>query len=319
MQAKSGIVLAGNGTLAAAQALGWTEIAAVSVSLGGAAARAYAVADNRTAELATWDEAALAQLLREVGAEDPMLAAATGFSEAEIAALLADAEASDDVSDPGPGSVPTSPSSAAGALYTLGPHRLLCGDSLDARARAQLLAGVSPAPGIAILDPPYEMADHLWTPLIADPSIVFGQARQIRAIPGDLWRFERVIDKVTAHRSATVQVAHRHAFVAQVGSVKTLPRDKKATFDSVVVNAERPEHPHEKPVELLVEHLTAWTPPWKVLVDWFAGSGPALIAAARLGRRALLCEKDPAYCDVIRARWGAFARARGEREIGDAL
>ena len=54
-----GIVVAGNGTLAAAKALGWTEIDAVKTDLEGINATAFAIADNRTAELAEWDEDAL--------------------------------------------------------------------------------------------------------------------------------------------------------------------------------------------------------------------------------------------------------------------
>lgn len=56
---KDGTVIAGNGTLQAARSLGWGRLAAVvfeDVSM----ARAYALADNRTAELSTWDPAALA-------------------------------------------------------------------------------------------------------------------------------------------------------------------------------------------------------------------------------------------------------------------
>jgi hypothetical protein len=51
-----GIVIAGNGTMTAAQELGWTEIAAVRTALVGVEATAFAIADNRSAELAEWDD-----------------------------------------------------------------------------------------------------------------------------------------------------------------------------------------------------------------------------------------------------------------------
>ena len=51
-----GIVLAGNGTLTAAKELGWTEIQIVRTELAGVEATAFAIADNRTAELAEWEE-----------------------------------------------------------------------------------------------------------------------------------------------------------------------------------------------------------------------------------------------------------------------
>ena len=43
-----------------------------------------------------------------------------------------------------------------------------------------------------------------------------------------------------------------------------------------------------------------------MVLDPFGGSGSTLIAAARTGRRALLCELDPKFCDVIRARWARW-------------
>ena len=51
-----GIVIAGNGTKTAAQELGWTEIAAYRTTLTGVEATAFAIADNRSAELAEWDD-----------------------------------------------------------------------------------------------------------------------------------------------------------------------------------------------------------------------------------------------------------------------
>jgi ParB-like chromosome segregation protein Spo0J len=51
-----GIVLAGNGTLTAAQELGWTEIQIVRTELAGVEATAFSIADNRTAELAEWKQ-----------------------------------------------------------------------------------------------------------------------------------------------------------------------------------------------------------------------------------------------------------------------
>ena len=81
------VVEAGNGTLEAAKALGWTHIAAVLVDDDPLTATGYAIADNRTAELAVWDEAALASLLSELQAEDLDLEA-LGWSDDELAQLL---------------------------------------------------------------------------------------------------------------------------------------------------------------------------------------------------------------------------------------
>jgi hypothetical protein len=59
------VVRAGNGTLAAAEALGWTELRIVRTELLGIEATAFAIADNRTAELAEWDPDILAAALAD--------------------------------------------------------------------------------------------------------------------------------------------------------------------------------------------------------------------------------------------------------------
>lgn len=59
-----GVVLAGNGTLQAARELGWTHLAVVYVQMDETEARGFAIADNRTAELAEWDFQKLAESLR---------------------------------------------------------------------------------------------------------------------------------------------------------------------------------------------------------------------------------------------------------------
>jgi ParB-like chromosome segregation protein Spo0J len=58
------IIIAGNGTYAAGKELGWTHIAAVIFD-DAQKARAFALADNRTAELSTWDQMELTLYLRE--------------------------------------------------------------------------------------------------------------------------------------------------------------------------------------------------------------------------------------------------------------
>lgn len=64
------VVIAGNGTLQAAKALGWNEIAVVDIPDGWTAdqIKAFAIADNRSAELASWDDQLLASSLIELDA-----------------------------------------------------------------------------------------------------------------------------------------------------------------------------------------------------------------------------------------------------------
>lgn len=80
---RDGIVLAGNGTVQAARELGWPQIAAVQVQLDGEQARAYAIADNRSAELAEWDYEALAGLMKDLDHRDLI-----GWNDDEIADVL---------------------------------------------------------------------------------------------------------------------------------------------------------------------------------------------------------------------------------------
>jgi ParB-like chromosome segregation protein Spo0J len=77
-----GIVLAGNGTLAAAQELGWSEIKIVRTDLAGTQATAFGIADNRSAELAEWDEK-LGDVLQAL-VKDGIDATEVGFTQMEI-------------------------------------------------------------------------------------------------------------------------------------------------------------------------------------------------------------------------------------------
>jgi len=149
-----GIVRAGNGTLAAAIALGWTHIDIHRTELRGAEATAYAIADNRTAELAEWDEAALAQQLAGLQIEDEELAEAAGFTVAEMQALQgATVEVQEDeVPEP-----PADPITKPGDLWLLGEHRLLCGDSTKVEDVGRLMGGEKV--DLCFTSPPYNSKD----------------------------------------------------------------------------------------------------------------------------------------------------------------
>ena len=63
-----GVVVAGNGTLESAKSLGWSEIFTVEIPSDWTEdqVKAFAIADNRTAELAEWDSNLLATQLLEL-------------------------------------------------------------------------------------------------------------------------------------------------------------------------------------------------------------------------------------------------------------
>ncbi len=84
----NGTVIAGNGTVMAAKALGWAGLNAAIFTGTIEEARAYAIADNRSAELAVWDFTELAAQLGKLGDFE------LGFDERDIAAVMAKAKPS---------------------------------------------------------------------------------------------------------------------------------------------------------------------------------------------------------------------------------
>ena len=144
---KSNVVRAGNGTLEAARQLGWETIAAVQSELVGADMSAYAIADNRTSELAEWDDEVLKATLEGF---DDALREAAGFDLDEVEKLLQEQRevTEDEVPEP-----PAEPITKPGDLWILGDHRLLCGDSTKAEDVKRLMAGAKA--DLCFTSPPY--------------------------------------------------------------------------------------------------------------------------------------------------------------------
>jgi len=84
-------VIAGNHTLRAARQLGWPDVAVVWVDDDEVTAKAFSLADNRTGDLARYDDELLAEMMGEVQI-DPALFAVTGWTNDELALLLAPVE-----------------------------------------------------------------------------------------------------------------------------------------------------------------------------------------------------------------------------------
>lgn len=89
-----GTVIAGNGTLSAAGAAGMDSLAVV-VFEDAAKAAAYAIADNRSAELATWDVVQLTETLKALEA-DGFDMPSLGFVDGALASLTGIADVMDD-------------------------------------------------------------------------------------------------------------------------------------------------------------------------------------------------------------------------------
>jgi len=148
----SNVVRAGNGTLAAATALGWESINVVQTDLQGSEATAYAIADNRTAELAEWDESVLAASLSSLADVDETWLSDLQFSEKELAELVASTQEQEIIEDEVP-DLTTDPVTQTGDLWILGEHRLLCGDSTDKKDVSRLMNGEKAV--LMNTDPPY--------------------------------------------------------------------------------------------------------------------------------------------------------------------
>lgn len=83
-----GIVTAGNHQLQAARALKWKEIAVVFIDEDEQTSKAFSVADNRTHDLGTYDEAELTKLLRELEEYDADLFNATSYTTSDLQQTL---------------------------------------------------------------------------------------------------------------------------------------------------------------------------------------------------------------------------------------
>lgn len=86
VQESTNHIIAGNHTAKAAAEEGWTTIKATVLDVDDATARAILIADNRLADLGTYEQADLTALLRTIDQEDGL--AGTGYTTADLAQLL---------------------------------------------------------------------------------------------------------------------------------------------------------------------------------------------------------------------------------------
>lgn len=152
VQKQGMIVRAGNDRLAIFREEGWSHIVALVVDESDVQATAYAIADNRTGELAEWDDEALARQLDALQKEGIDLDG-LGFDLDDLGELDLGLGAGGQVDDPGAEEPPVNPVSQLGDLWILGDHRLLCGDSTNRDDVARVLAGAKPP--LLSTDPPY--------------------------------------------------------------------------------------------------------------------------------------------------------------------
>lgn len=153
-----GVLVAGHGRLAAARKLGLPTVPVVVLDhLTPTQRRALVLADNRLAELATWDDALL-RIELEALQDDGFDLDLTGFDADALAELLADEEPQIEgrTEDDAIPEMPEEPVSRPGDVWRLGPHRLVCGDATTAEAYARLFPDGERA-DMVFTDPPYNV------------------------------------------------------------------------------------------------------------------------------------------------------------------
>ena len=145
-------IIAGHGRLLAAQLLKIKSVPCIRLGyLSDAQKRAYVIADNKLALNAGWDDELLSLELKDLQLNDFDLSL-TGFNEEELAKLLVEAVEGqtdpDDVPD-----VQETAITVLGDIWTLGRHRLMCGDSTSIDAVGKLIDGRKA--NICFTSPPY--------------------------------------------------------------------------------------------------------------------------------------------------------------------
>jgi len=156
---EDGVIIAGHGRVAAAISLGIETVPVIRLDhMSEAQKCAYILADNKLAEKAGWDKEILAiELQNLIQIDLDFDISITGFEMPEIDVLISASEAppaKDDPLDHVP-AVAEVPVTRLGDVWQIGPHRLICGNSLDSATYARLLNGERAQ--MVFTDPPYNV------------------------------------------------------------------------------------------------------------------------------------------------------------------
>jgi len=303
-------VVAGNGTMAAARSLGWTEISIARVPDDWSAdqVKAYALADNRSAELAVWDEQVLASQLLELQEAE--------FDIELLGFELPVDELQEIVEDEMPEVV--EPKAKLGDVWQLGRHKLMCGDAINSKVIADWFAN-----GIdsLVTDPPYGMSfqsnyrkeqhkvianDDTALALEWASNLAINHSRYIFCRWDNLQDVSIPTSLITWVKNNWSMGDLEHSHARQTEVALFYPGTKHFFPDgrpSDVVEFARTQnelHPTQKPIDLMAQ-VIRWTD--GIIFDPFAGSGSTLIACEQLDRTCYAVELDPKYVDVIIARW----------------
>ena len=334
-------ILAGNGTIAGAKAVGiknlkvietdCKEIIAVKrTGLSEDEKVGLALADNRSSDLSEWD----LDMLEELSQEHDLN---PWFDNDDLKELLGETEVlpAEGLTDPDDiPEVPEKPITKEGDLYILGNHRLLCGDSTNILHVEKLMDGSKA--DMVFTDPPYNVAfngrsgkfDIIKNDDLSEDSfdeLITGMVEIINILKPNHyyvwcnWKFYATLQTKLPFKGCIVWaknvfglgIGYRHQHEFCLFNAKI---DKHIKNESDLWQVKKDVsymHPTQKPVELaeraLINHKQG------NVIDLFGGSGSTLIAAERLKRQAFLMELDPKYCDVIVKRWEDFTGDKAKR------
>jgi DNA modification methylase len=342
------VVIAGNGTLEAAKRLGWDEIDIVQVPQDWSAdqAKAFALADNRTAELASWDEMVLAAQvieLKEAGFE------VADFGFEAIQPDIAEEIKEDETPEP-----PAEPVSKLGDIWQLGNHRVMCGNSTDKATVEKLMDGFKA--DMVFTDPPYntgmsaeknsgstrlnhmfddDYTDQEWNEFLSDFTktldtftkedaalyICFAWKRNHELVPylSDKFKLSNIIiwDKVVHGLGSDYQYTYEIINVCKKGkpeidSHQGSDREYQDVWRIQRNMGRNDDHATAKPLDLCARAIRHASNAGGLILDIFGGSGSTLIAAEQTKRTCFMMELSPQYVDVIIKRWENLTGQKAE-------
>ena len=333
-------VLAGHGRIAAAKEEGITEVPCVFVEhLSEAQKKAYILADNRMSLDAGWDDELLKvemASLQEMGFDVGM----TGFDESELADLFADdnnTSAKDDDFDL-TAALEKASFVQRGDIWTVGRHRLMCGDATSAEDVAALMSGTKA--NLILTDPPYGVSfrsssgltiqndsmknEEFYNFLLSAfqcmvEHLESGGAAYVFHADTEGLNFRRafvdaglhlagcciwVKDSLVLGRS-DYQWQHEPVLYGflQNGKHKWYSDRKQTTIWNFAKPKRNADHPTSKPLDLLSYPIGNSTQENAVVIDTFGGSGSTLMACEKMNRICCTMELDEKYASVILRRY----------------
>lgn len=340
----TGNIVGGHQRYKVLTAEGATEIDCVVVHIENSQdEKALNIALNKA--VGEWEPVALADLLSDLQQSGYDLGA-TGFDAAEVDDLFSkvhDKDVKDDDCELEPDEVEpdeVEPFVQPGDVWTLGRHRMICGDSTNADDVALLMDGVKA--NLIVTDPPYNVAyesadgKSIQNDSMADEKfyefllaafrnmaahLAEGGSAYIFHADTEGLNFRRAFKEAGFHISGVCiwvknsLVLGRSPYQWQHEPVLYgwLPNGKHKWFSdrkqSTIWNFDKPkrskEHPTMKPIPLLAYPIKNSSAPNGVVMDLFGGSGSTHMACEQTDRICRTMELDPRYASVIVLRYRA--------------